>query len=107
MLQSLEVLDCGKLYNTLMRTDVPTSGKNFRFYAGYADKNNGLTASMDGSFIAYTRHEPVGVAGLIAPWNFGVAFVAWKLAPALAAGNDIILSTYYYSLLFLNLIRMD
>ncbi|CAH1394724.1 unnamed protein product [Nezara viridula] len=98
-LSSLEVLDCGKLYNTLMRTDVPTSGKNFRYYAGFADKNNGITTAMDGSFLSYTRHEPVGVAGLIAPWNFGVAFVAWKLAPALAAGCTAVFKPSQHSTL--------
>lgn len=61
--------------------------RNLRYFGGYADKNNGITAQIDGNFISYTRHEPVGVCGLITAWNFSILMVSWKLAPALAAGN--------------------
>lgn len=67
--------------------------KNLRYYAGWADKNHGKTIPMDGDFFVYTRHEPVGVCAQIIPWNFPVLMMAWKLGPALATGNTIILKS--------------
>lgn len=61
--------------------------KCLRYYAGWADKNNGQVIPMDGNYIAYTRHEPVGVCGQIIPWNFPLLMMAWKLGPALATGT--------------------
>lgn len=57
--------------------------------AGWADKDHGKTLPFDGPYFAYTRHEPVGVCGQITPWNFPLMMAAWKLAPALAAGEDL------------------
>lgn len=54
--------------------------------AGWADKNHGKTISMDGPYLAYTRHEPVGVCGAITPWNVPLFMAAAKIAPALATG---------------------
>lgn len=71
--------------------DVPYAIKNLRYYAGWADKNHGKVIPMDGEYFVYTRHEPVGVAGQIIPWNFPILMAAWKLGPALATGNVIIL----------------
>lgn len=71
--------------------DIPMSIKNLRYYAGWADKNHGKVIPMDGDFFVYTRHEPVGVCAQIIPWNFPVLMMAWKLGPALATGNTIIL----------------
>lgn len=71
--------------------DVPMTIANLRYYAGWADKNHGQTIPMDGSFFAYTRHEPVGVCAQIIPWNFPALMMGWKLGPALATGNTIIL----------------
>lgn len=71
--------------------DVLSAIKNLRYFAGWADKNHGKTIPMDGEFFTYTRHEPVGVCGQIIPWNFPILMMAWKLGPALATGNTIIL----------------
>lgn len=57
-----------------------------RYYAGWADKNHGQVIPIDGKYLAYTRHEPVGVCGQIIPWNFPILMMAWKLGPALATG---------------------
>lgn len=59
--------------------------------AGWADKNHGKTIPMDGPFMCYTRHEPVGVCGQIIPWNFPLLMLAWKIAPALSMGNTVVL----------------
>lgn len=71
--------------------DVPFAIKNFRYFAGWADKNHGKVIPMDGEFFTYTRHEPIGVCGQIIPWNFPILMAAWKLGPALATGNTIVL----------------
>ena len=63
----------------------------FRYYAGYADKIYGQTIPVPGNYFTYTRREPVGVAGQIIPWNFPMLMVAWKWAPALAAGCTLVL----------------
>ncbi|KAK7869070.1 hypothetical protein R5R35_000789 [Gryllus longicercus] len=90
-LASLETLDNGKPYSNAMAFDVPASAKVLRYYAGWADKNHGKTIAMDGPYFSYTRHEPVGVCGQIIPWNFPLLMLAWKLGPALATGNVVIL----------------
>lgn len=90
-LQSLETLDNGKPYAMSYNADLPLAIKNLRYYAGWADKNHGKTIAMDGDFFAYTRHEPVGVVGQIIPWNFPILMMAWKLGPALACGNTVVL----------------
>ncbi|KAL7289804.1 hypothetical protein TKK_0016206 [Trichogramma kaykai] len=90
-LASLETLDNGKPYSTSYGFDVPASIGVLRYYAGWADKNHGKVIPMDGKFFAYTRHEPVGVCGQIIPWNFPLLMAAWKLGPALATGNCVIL----------------
>lgn len=90
-LQSLETLDNGKPYAMSYNVDVPMAIKNLRYYAGWADKNHGKVIPMDGEFFVYTRHEPVGVCAQIIPWNFPVLMMAWKLGPALATGNVIVL----------------
>lgn len=59
--------------------------------AGFADKNHGKTIPIDGDYFCYTRHEPVGVCGQIIPWNFPLLMMAWKIAPALAMGNTVVL----------------
>ncbi|CRK90537.1 CLUMA_CG004241, isoform A [Clunio marinus] len=90
-LASLETLDNGKPYAMSYNVDIPMAIKNLRYYAGYADKNHGKVIPMDGEFFVYTRHEPVGVCAQIIPWNFPVLMMAWKLGPALATGNVIVL----------------
>lgn len=88
---SLETLDNGKPYSMSYNVDVPLSLGALRYYAGYADKNHGKTIPINGDYIAYTRHEPVGVCGQIIPWNFPLLMASWKLGPALATGNTIVL----------------
>lgn len=88
---TLEVLDNGKPYLTARTVDVPLSIACYRYFAGWADKIQGKTIPIQGDYFCYTRHEPVGVVGQIIPWNFPLLMQAWKLAPALAAGNTVIL----------------
>ncbi|KAJ9578113.1 hypothetical protein L9F63_025025, partial [Diploptera punctata] len=90
-LASLETLDNGKPYAASYGFDVPASAQVLRYYAGWADKNHGKTIPIDGQFLSFTRHEPVGVCGQIIPWNFPILMAAWKLGPALATGNVVIL----------------
>ncbi|XP_017842840.1 aldehyde dehydrogenase, mitochondrial isoform X2 [Drosophila busckii] len=90
-LASLETLDNGKPYSMSYNVDLTMAIKNLRYFAGWADKNHGKTIPMDGEFFTHTRHEPVGVCGQIIPWNFPILMMAWKLGPALATGNTIVL----------------
>ncbi|XP_053612050.1 aldehyde dehydrogenase, mitochondrial [Plodia interpunctella] len=88
---SLETLDNGKPYTAAYYGDLGGSIKNLRYYAGWADKNHGQVVPADGKYLAYTRHEPVGVCGQIIPWNFPLLMAAWKLGPALATGNVVVM----------------
>lgn len=88
---SLETLDNGKPYAFAYNIDLAFSINVLRYYAGWADKWHGKVIPMDGDFFSYTRHEPVGVCGQIIPWNFPLLMMAWKIAPALATGNVVIL----------------
>jgi acyl-CoA reductase-like NAD-dependent aldehyde dehydrogenase len=85
-LVALETLDNGKPIRDAQTIDVPSVVETFRYYGGFADKLCGQTIPMPGNFFTYTRREPVGVAGQIIPWNFPMLMVAWKWAPAFAAG---------------------
>lgn len=91
-LAELEVLDNGKPYRVARRGDLPSASEHFRYYAGWATKIEGTTipVSIPNQFV-YTLREPMGVVGLIIPWNFPLLMAAWKLAPALACGNTAIL----------------
>lgn len=89
--QSLETLDNGKPFAMSYNADVPMVVKCLRYYAGWADKYHGKVIPMDGDYLAYTRHEPVGVCGQIIPWNFPLLMLSWKFGPALATGNTIVL----------------
>merc|ERR1719348_1820660 len=90
-LASLESLDNGKPFQDAYNADLALTIKYLRYYAGWADKNHGKTIPVDGSFLTYTRHEPVGVCGQIIPWNFPLLMQAWKLGPALAMGNTVVM----------------
>ncbi|HZZ78380.1 MAG TPA: aldehyde dehydrogenase family protein, partial [Gemmataceae bacterium] len=90
-LAALETLDNGKPYKDALAADLPLTVKCLRYYAGWCDKIHGKTIPIDGPFFCYTRHEPVGVVGQIIPWNFPLLMATWKLAPALAAGNAVVL----------------
>lgn len=92
ILAQLDSLDTGKPYQTTLTVDVPLSAEHFRYYAGFPTKIEGATipVSTPGMF-NYTLREPIGVCGLIVPWNYPLLMASWKIAPALAAGNCIIL----------------
>jgi len=90
-LASLESLDNGKPFNDAFNIDLSLTIKCYRYYAGWADKTHGKTIPLDGSFLSYTRHEPVGVCGQIIPWNFPLLMQSWKLGPALATGNVVVM----------------
>jgi aldehyde dehydrogenase (NAD+) len=90
-LARLESLDNGKPYSVAKAADLTLSIASYRYYAGWADKVHGKTIPVAGNYFSYTKHEPVGVVGQIIPWNFPLLMQAWKLAPALATGNTIVM----------------
>src|SRR5580658_1088246 len=90
-LAGLEALDNGKPFAIAKAVDVAATVGCFRYFAGWADKIHGKTIPIDGEYFCYTRHEPVGVVGQIIPWNFPMLMQAWKLAPALATGNTVVM----------------
>ena len=90
-LAALETLDNGKPISDSRAADLPLVIDCLRYYAGWADKIHGETIPIRGNYFCYTRREPLGVAGQIIPWNFPLLMVAWKWAPALAAGCTIVL----------------
>lgn len=92
-LGALDSIDSGKPYDQARYAEMPQVVRNFRYFAGWADKIHGHTIPSDSAHFAYTLHEPVGVCGQIIPWNFPLVMYAWKVAPALACGNTIVLKT--------------
>src|SRR5579884_3285524 len=90
-LARLEALDNGKPYKVARAADLALTVACYRYYAGWADKIQGKTIPIAGDYFCYTRHEPVGVVGQIIPWNFPLLMQAWKLGPALAAGNTVVM----------------
>ena len=90
-LGALETADNGKPYFESRKVDLPSVVENFRYFAGLADKIQGATIPVAGPFLNYTLQEPVGVVGCITPWNFPLSLASWKVAPALACGNAVIL----------------
>ncbi|KAM8962165.1 aldehyde dehydrogenase X, mitochondrial [Pelodytes ibericus] len=90
-LASLETLDNGKPFAASYTIDLDQAIKVYKYFAGFADKWHGKTIPMDGNYFSYTRHEPVGVCGQIIPWNFPLVMQAWKLGPALATGNTVVM----------------
>ncbi|HHQ9290599.1 TPA: aldehyde dehydrogenase family protein, partial [Legionella anisa] len=90
MLAELETRNCGKPLAEA-EYDVTDAANCFEFYAGLATKIHGETMSVPANSFSYVVREPIGVCGQIIPWNFPLLMAAWKLAPALAAGNTVIL----------------
>lgn len=90
---ALETWDNGKPYEQSAQIEIPMLVRLFRYYAGWADKIHGLTVPADGPYHVQTLHEPIGVAGQIIPWNFPLLMFAWKVGPALACGNTVVLKT--------------
>jgi len=89
----LETLDNGMPINDALLFHVPLAAATFRYYAGWVTKLDGATqqVSLPGKYLSYTLREPIGVVGQIIPWNFPLLMAAWKLAPALACGNSVVL----------------
>ena len=90
-LATLGSLDNGKPFQLSLNFDLPATIDTIRYYAGWADKIHGKTIPIRGSFLSYTRHEPVGVVGQIIPWNVPLIMMAYKLGPALAAGCTVVM----------------
>src|SRR2546423_4912613 len=87
----LETLHNGKPIFESRQIEVPAAAECFQYYAGWADKIHGETIPVKGNYLAYTLREPVGVVAAIVPWNFPLLLTAWKVAPALACGNTVII----------------
>ncbi|KAL0440880.1 UNVERIFIED_CONTAM: Aldehyde dehydrogenase family 2 member B4, mitochondrial [Sesamum radiatum] len=92
-LAQLETWDNGKPYEQALKAELPLFVRLFHYYAGWADKIHGLTVPADGPHHVQVLHEPIGVAGQIIPWNFPLLMYAWKVGPALACGNTIVLKS--------------
>jgi aldehyde dehydrogenase (NAD+) len=90
-LARLETLDNGKPLREARMFDVQGSIDCFRYYAGWADKIDGEVIPVPGPYLNYTRREPIGVCGQIVPWNYPLQMASWKVAPALACGNTVVL----------------
>src|SRR5690606_31223354 len=89
-LARLETLDNGKPLREA-QIDIATAVDAFRYYAGWASKLEGETIPVRGNVLNYTLREPLGVVGAIIPWNFPLVMAAWKVAPAIACGNAVVL----------------
>jgi len=87
----LETLHNGKPINESRHIEVPAAAECFEYFAGWSDKVMGETIPVKGNHLTYTLREPVGVVAAIVPWNFPLLLAAWKVAPALACGNTVIL----------------
>ena len=87
----LETLHNGKPISESRHIEIPAAAECFEYYAGWSDKVMGETIPVKGNHLAYTLREPVGVVAAIVPWNFPLLLASWKVAPALACGNTVIL----------------
>src|SRR5262247_572461 len=87
----LETLHNGKPIFESRQIEIPAAAECFQYYAGWADKIHGETVPVKGNYLTYTLREPVGVVAAIVPWNFPLLLTSWKVAPALACGNTVII----------------
>src|SRR6185503_11841468 len=87
----LETLHNGKPIFESRQIEIPAAAECFEYYAGWADKIMGETIPVKGNYLTYTLREPLGVVAAIVPWNFPLLLAAWKVAPALACGNTVVL----------------
>ncbi|CAG8547329.1 27061_t:CDS:2 [Dentiscutata erythropus] len=92
-LAALESLDNGKACTIAKSEDLPAVIAVFRYFAGWCDKIHGKVIETQTDKFCYTRHEPIGVCGAIIPWNYPLLMLAWKLGPALACGNAVVLKS--------------
>lgn len=93
LLARVESMDNGKPIRETMNVDVPLAADHFRYFAGVIRSEEGQASVLDGGLVSLILREPIGVVGMIVPWNFPFLMVAWKLAPALAAGDCIVLKS--------------
>jgi aldehyde dehydrogenase len=91
LLAYAETVDNGKPIRETLNADIPLTVDHFRYFAGCVRAQEGALSEIDENTIAYHFHEPLGVVGQIIPWNFPILMAAWKLAPALGAGNCVVL----------------
>ncbi|WP_160287496.1 aldehyde dehydrogenase family protein [Pseudomonas knackmussii] len=90
-LAQLESLDTGHPIRDSRNLDVPRTAACFRYFGGMADKIEGAVIPVDAGFLNYVQRKPIGVIGQIVPWNFPLMFTSWKMGPALAAGNTVVI----------------
>ncbi|MDT8398706.1 MAG: aldehyde dehydrogenase family protein [Pseudomonadales bacterium] len=90
-LSLIESLDTGHPIRDTRNLDVARTVATFRYFAGMPDKNEGTVIPVDTGFLNYVTRVPVGVVGQVVPWNFPLMFTSWKLGPALAAGNTVVM----------------
>ena len=86
-----ETVDNGKAIRETLNADIPLAVDHFRYFAGCLRAQEGGISEIDENTVAYHFHEPLGVVGQIIPWNFPILMAAWKLAPAIGAGNCVVL----------------
>ncbi len=91
LLAYAETVDNGKPIRETLNADIPLAVDHFRYFAGCLRAQEGALSQIDANTVAYHFHEPLGVVGQIIPWNFPILMAAWKLAPALGAGNCVVL----------------
>jgi aldehyde dehydrogenase len=91
LLAYAETVDNGKPIRETLNADIPLTADHFRYFAGCVRAQEGALSQIDDGTVAYHFHEPLGVVGQIIPWNFPILMAAWKLAPALGAGNCVVL----------------
>jgi len=94
-LATLESIDSGAVYTLALKTHVGMSIETWRYFAGWCDKIHGLTIPISHARpnrnLTFTRREPIGVCGLITPWNYPLMMLSWKMAACLAAGNTVVM----------------
>ncbi|CAH0054364.1 unnamed protein product [Clonostachys solani] len=88
---TIDAWDNGKTYKEALEGDVVEAVTTFRYYSGWADKTFGQTISTNKHKLAYTIRQPIGVVGQIIPWNYPLSMASWKLGPALACGNTVVI----------------
>ncbi|WP_042478547.1 aldehyde dehydrogenase [Bacillus ndiopicus] len=91
MLAVAETWENGKAVRETLNADIPLAIDHFRYFAGVIRAQEGSLSQIDNNTVAYHFHEPIGVVGQIIPWNFPILMATWKLAPALAAGNCVVI----------------
>jgi aldehyde dehydrogenase len=91
LLAYAETVDNGKPIRETLNADIPLTVDHFRYFAGCLRAQEGALSDIDENTVAYHYHEPLGVVGQIIPWNFPILMAAWKLAPAIGAGNCVVL----------------